>query len=135
LPFPRAVADFQAGGARQVPAWKTETTNQGQQVAEGKQPMADADRAVEVRGTVTVHPDGVSSDPAALVADIEQTRQDLARTIDLLADRVSPANAARRLRERALEQAARPEVRLGAVAVGLVIGGIVVLRIWGRRRK
>jgi hypothetical protein len=97
--------------------------------------MADADRAVEVRGTVTAHPDGASSDPAALVADIEQTRQELARTIDLLADRVSPANAARRLRERALEQAARPEVRLGAVAVGLVIGGIVVLRVWGRRRK
>ncbi len=97
--------------------------------------MADADRAVEVRGTVTVHPDGTANDPDALVADIEQTRQELAAAIDMLAERVSPANAARRLRERALEQAARPEVRLGALAAGLAIGGLVVLRIWGRRRK
>jgi hypothetical protein len=97
--------------------------------------MADPDRAVEVRGTVAAHPAVAGNNPDALVADIEQTRLDLAKTIDMLAERVSPANAARKLRERALEQAARPEVRLGAIAVGLAVGGLVVLRIWGRRKR
>jgi hypothetical protein len=97
--------------------------------------MADQDRAVEVRGTVAVHPDAASNDPDVLVADIEATRQELANTIDLLAERVSPANAARKLRERAMEQAARPEVRLAVLAAGLAVGGLVVLRVWGTRRR
>src|ERR1035441_4424982 len=78
--------------------------------------MADPDRAVEVRGTVAVHPAVAGDDPDALVAEIERTRENLARTIDTLAERVSPANAARKLRERGLEQAARPPGPLGAAA-------------------
>lgn len=97
--------------------------------------MADPDRAVEVRGTVAGRPSGPGNDPDALVADIEQTRQELADAIDQLVDRVSPANVARKARERAMELAARPEVRMGALAVGLAITGLVVLRIWGRRRR
>jgi hypothetical protein len=73
--------------------------------------------------------------PDAIVAQIERTRENLAQTIDILAERVSPANNVRRLRERALEQAARPEVRLAAAAVGLAIVSVTILRIWGRRRK
>jgi len=97
--------------------------------------MAESDGAVEVRGTVAVPTPVNGSDPEAIVAQIERTRENLAQTIDTLADRVSPAGNARRLRERAIEQAGRPEVRMAAVAVGLAVVGIVVLRFWGKRRK
>ena len=96
--------------------------------------MADPDSAAEVRGTVAVR-GTVTSDPDALVAQIERTRENLAQTIDTLAERVSPAGNVRRLRERALEQVNRPEVRLAAAAVGLAVVGITILTIWGRRRK
>jgi hypothetical protein len=97
--------------------------------------MAESDGAVEVRGTVAVPGAANGSDPDAIVAQIERTRESLAQTIDTLADRVSPAGNARRLRERALEQARRPEVRMAAVAVGLAVVGITVLRIWGKRKR
>ncbi len=69
-----------------------------------------------------------------IVAEIELTRQSLARTIDSLADRVSPAGNARRLRARAAEQASRPQVQLAGLAVALAVTGITIYRIWGRRR-
>ena len=58
--------------------------------------MAEANREVAVR------------DPDALVTEIERTREDLARTVDQLADRVSPANVANRALDRAREQFQRP---------------------------
>jgi hypothetical protein len=97
--------------------------------------MADPDGAVEVHGKVAMNGQAASRDPDALVAEIERTRESLARTIDSIADRVSPANNVRRLRERAQAQMARPEVQLAAVAVGLAAVGIAIYRIWGRRRK
>jgi Protein of unknown function (DUF3618) len=97
--------------------------------------MADPDSAVEVQGTVATRAAVNGSDPDAIVAQIERTRENLAQTIDTLAERVSPASNARRLRERTLEQAERPEVRLAAAAVGLAIVGIAILKIWGRRKK
>jgi hypothetical protein len=97
--------------------------------------MAETDGAAEGRSTVAVRGTVNGSDPDAIVAQIERTRENLAQTIDTLADRVSPAGNVRRLREQALEQARRPEVRLAAAAVGLALVGIAVLRIWGRRKK
>ena len=97
--------------------------------------MADPDGAVEVHGTVAMNGRATSSDPDALVAQIERTRENLARTIDGIADRVSPANNVRRLRERGREQIARPEVQLAAAAVGLAAAGLVIYRIWARRKK
>ena len=94
--------------------------------------MADPDGAVELSGTVAPSP---ASSPDALVTQIEQTRENLAQTIDILADRVSPASNMRRLREQAREEAARPEVRLAMAAVGLAVVGLVILRVWGRRRR
>jgi Protein of unknown function (DUF3618) len=96
--------------------------------------MADPDGAVEVHGTVAMN-GRAGSDPDALVAQIERTRENLARTIDGIADRVSPANNVRRLRERGREQIARPEIRLAAAAVGLAAAGLVIYRIWARRKK
>jgi ferric-dicitrate binding protein FerR (iron transport regulator) len=79
--------------------------------------MADGDGAVAMR------------DPEALVKEIERTRENLARTIDALTERASPANAARRVAARAREQAARPEVRrvAGAAAAVLVMGAAAYL--------
>jgi len=84
---------------------------------------------VAARGAVN------GTDPDAIVAQIERTRENLAQTIDSLAERVSPANNVRKLRERVLQEAARPEVRLAAAAVGLALVGVTILRIWGKRRK
>jgi hypothetical protein len=97
--------------------------------------MTDPGSDVEVHPGVAVRGKVTGSDPDALVAQIERTRENLAQTIDTLAERVSPGGNVRRLRERALEQASRPEVRLAAAAVGLAVVGVAILRIWGRRRK
>jgi len=97
--------------------------------------MADPDGAIEVHGTVAGRVAVNGNDPDAIVARIERTRQNLAQTIDTLADRVSPASNARRLRERLAEEAAKPEVRLAAVAVGLAVVSVAIIRVWGRRKK
>jgi hypothetical protein len=75
------------------------------------------------------------SDPDLLLAQIEQTREDLARTIDTLSERVSPAGNIRMLREKVAEQAKKPEVQMGAAAVGAALVGLTILRIWARHRR
>jgi hypothetical protein len=113
--------------------------------------MSDRSGAVEeTRGAVAVRDTGANghvtegtvaksdsakNDPNALVAQIEHTREDLARTIDALADRVSPASNVRMLRTKVKEQLARPEVQAGAAAVGAVVIGLAALGIWARRRR
>jgi hypothetical protein len=96
--------------------------------------MAERGGAVEIRGAVAVEGAVAKGDPDVLVAQIERTREDLARTIDSLADRVSPAGNVRMLRAKVAEQAARPEVQLGAAAVGAAVIGLAILRMWARRR-
>jgi hypothetical protein len=74
-------------------------------------------------------------DPDALVKEIERTRENLARTIDALTERVNPANAARRVAARAREQATRPEVqRVGAAAATVLVVGITAYLVRRRRR-
>jgi Protein of unknown function (DUF3618) len=97
--------------------------------------MTEPGGAVEVHGTVAVNGAVAKNDPQALVNQIEQTREDLARTIDTLAERVSPAHNIQALRSKLAEQVAKPEVQLGAVAVGMAIVGLAVLRLWTRRRR
>lgn len=77
----------------------------------------------EANGTVTIR------DPDALVKEIERTREDLARTIDALADRASPANVARRAAARLREHADRPEVRMagGLIAAMIALGAAAYL--------
>ena len=83
--------------------------------------MAEANGEVAVR------------DPEALVTEIERTRESLARTIDQLADRVSPANVAHRALDRVREQLQRPEARIaGGAVAGLAVLGVAVYLI--RRR-
>ena len=73
-------------------------------------------------------------DPDALVKQIERTREDLARTIDTLTQRVSPGNVARRAMSRVLDQVSRPEVQLAAGAAALAVVGVAILA-WRRRRS
>jgi hypothetical protein len=96
--------------------------------------MAEPGGAVEVRGAVTVEGAVARGDQDALVAQIERTREDLARTIDSLAERVSPAGNVRMLRAKVAEQVAKPEVQLGAAAVGVAVIGLAILRMWARHR-
>jgi hypothetical protein len=83
--------------------------------------MADTDTALEAR------------DPDTLVTQMERTREDLARTIDAIADRVSPANNARRLMYRVREQAGRIDPRFVAAGAAAAVG-LTALLIWRRRR-
>ena len=76
-------------------------------------------------------------DQRTLVADIDHTRADLARTIDAISDRVSPRRnverAADELRERVSEI---DPVMVGAVVAAVVVGvGLTVLFLVRRRRK
>jgi hypothetical protein len=101
--------------------------------------MADQDSrgqrgTVALRGRTGGNGRVSQRDSDAIVAEIERTRQNLARTIDSLADRVSPASNVRRLRERADEQLGRPEVRLAVLAVAFVATGVAIYRTWARRR-
>ncbi len=86
--------------------------------------MAEANGEVAVR------------DPDALVTEIERTRESLARTVDQLADRLSPANLAHRALDQAREQLQRPEARMagGAVAAALAVLGVAVYLIRRRHR-
>jgi len=97
--------------------------------------MAERGGAVEVHGAVAVEGAVAKGDPDVLVAQIERTREDLARTIDSLADRVSPAGNVRMLRAKVAEQVARPEVQMGAAAVGAAVIGLAILRMWARHRR
>ncbi|HEY4464409.1 MAG TPA: DUF3618 domain-containing protein [Streptosporangiaceae bacterium] len=82
--------------------------------------MADADRAPSAGGQDT------------LIREIEQTRQELARTIDAITDRVSPANVARRTADRMRERAQVLDPRI--VGAGAVVAvGLVAFLVWRRR--
>ena len=83
--------------------------------------MADTDTALEAR------------DPDTLVSEIERTRDNLARTIDAIADRVSPANNARRVMARVREQASKIDVRYAAAGAAVVVGATALL-LWRRRK-
>ena len=101
--------------------------------------MADRGGEVEVHGAVAVEGAVTKKDPDVLVAQIERTREDLARTIDSLAERVSPANNLRLLRDtvrqRVGQQLAKPEVQIGVAAVGAAVVGLAILRAWSRHRR
>jgi NaMN:DMB phosphoribosyltransferase len=80
---------------------------------------------------------GAESKPVnqdALVADIDRTRTELARTIDAISDRVSPKKNAQRVADQLRERGGRIDpVMVGAAAAAVVIGVSVLLLL--RRRK
>ena len=84
--------------------------------------MAEADGVVAVR------------DPNQVISEIESTRENLARTIDALTERVSPGNVARYTMAEVREQLSRPQVRLAGGAVILVTVAAVGFALWRRRK-
>ena len=76
-----------------------------------------------------------SVDQETLVADIDRTRAELARTIDAISDRVSP----RRNAERAVDQLRDRVIQIDPVVVGVAVAaavvGVGVLLLWRRRRR
>jgi NAD(P)-dependent dehydrogenase (short-subunit alcohol dehydrogenase family) len=74
-------------------------------------------------------------DPDALVADIDRTRADLARTIDAITDRVSPKKNVQRAVDQIRERAGQIDPIVAGVAAGAVAIGITVLILWRRRAR
>ena len=76
-------------------------------------------------------------DQETLVADIDRTRTELARTIDAISDRVSPKKNAERAMEQVRERATRidPLMAGAAAAVAVVVVGVAVMFLWRRRKR
>ena len=74
-------------------------------------------------------------DPDALVADIDRTRADLARTIDAISDRVSPKKNVQRVVDQVRERASQIDPIVAGAAVGAVVIGLTVLILWRRRAR
>jgi uncharacterized protein DUF3618 len=73
-------------------------------------------------------------DQGALVADIDRTRTELARTIDAISDRVNPMKNAQRVADQLRGRASQINpVMAGAAAAAVVIGVTALLLL--RRRK
>ena len=72
--------------------------------------------------------------PDALVSQIENTRADLARTIDEIADRVSPSQVARRTTNRVRERISQIDPLVGG-AVALAAVSVTCFVVWRRLRR
>jgi len=83
--------------------------------------------------------------PRTLVGEIERTRASLAKTIDEIAERVSPSNVARRAGDRARERISeiddRARERVSQIDP-LIVGGVALAAVsvtcymvWRRLRK
>ena len=73
-------------------------------------------------------------DQDALVADIDRTRAELARTIDAISDRVSPKRNAHRALEQIRQRAGQVDpVMVGAAATAVLVSVTVIFLV--RRRK
>jgi len=83
--------------------------------------MAGEDQAPEAVGQETT------------IREIEQAREDLARTIDAITDIVRPANVARRTADKLRQRVQSVDPRL-AGAGAVVVVGVVALLVWRRRR-
>jgi hypothetical protein len=93
--------------------------------------MADTGTAPTARTTQTV---AATQNPETLVREIERTRDNLARTIDAIAERVSPANNARRALQRARERTDGIDMRYVAAGAAVAVGVTAALLIWRGRR-
>ena len=74
-------------------------------------------------------------DQDTLVADIDRTRAELARTIDAISDRVSPKKNARRAVDQIRERVSQIDPVVAGAAVGAVVIGVTVLFLWRRRQR
>jgi tetrahydromethanopterin S-methyltransferase subunit G len=68
------------------------------------------------------------------IKEIEEAREDLARTIDAITDMVSPANIAQKAADKLRKRARSVDPRLAAAGAAVVVAGVAALVIWRRRR-
>ena len=74
-------------------------------------------------------------DQDTLVADIDRTRAELARTIDAISDRVSPKKNVNRALEQIRQRTSQVDpVMAGAVATAVLISVTVIFLVRRRRR-
>lgn len=71
-------------------------------------------------------------DPEAIKRDIDVARDQLATTVDSLAERANPRRLADDLKARAVEFVRKPAVMLSLAGVGAVIVVVVVHRVRNR---
>jgi hypothetical protein len=74
-------------------------------------------------------------DQDALVADIDRTRAELARTIDAISDRVSPKKNVHRVMEQVRERASQIDPLMAGATVAAVVVGVSVMFLWRRRKR
>ena len=74
-------------------------------------------------------------DEGTLVADIDRTRAELARTIDAISDRVSPKKNVQRVADRLRERVSQIDPVIAGVAAAAVAIGVTVLIALRRRRR
>jgi len=74
-------------------------------------------------------------DQDALVADIDRTRTELARTIDAISDRVSPKKNVQRALEQLRQQTGQVDPLIaGAAAAAVLVSVTVIFLVWRRKR-
>jgi MYXO-CTERM domain-containing protein len=83
--------------------------------------MADADT------------DAKPVDQDTLVADIDRTRAELARTIDAISDRVSPKKNVSRALDQVRKRASQIDPVMAGAAAAAVAIGVTALFLWRRR--
>ncbi len=71
----------------------------------------------------------------ALVADIDRTRAELARTIDAISDRVSPKRNAHRAMEQIRQRASKIDPVVAGAAAAAVVVGLTALFLLRRRKR
>jgi hypothetical protein len=74
-------------------------------------------------------------DEVTLVADIDRTRTELARTIDAISDRVSPKRNVQRVADRLRERVSQIDPVIAGAAAAAVAVGVTVLIALRRRRR
>jgi hypothetical protein len=74
-------------------------------------------------------------DQDELVAGIEQTRLQLARTIDAIADRVSPQKNVSRALEQVRQRVSRVDPLIVGAAAGAVLVSVTVVFLVRRRKR
>ncbi len=74
-------------------------------------------------------------DQDALVADIDRTRTELARTIDTIADRVSPKKNVSRVMDQLRQRASQIDPLMAGAAAAVVVVSVTALFLVRRRKR
>jgi hypothetical protein len=70
-----------------------------------------------------------------LVADIDRTRAELARTIDAISDRVSPKKNVERVRLELRERASRIDPLMAGAATAAIVVSVTILLLLRHRKR